>query len=186
MLSVPWTTEFWREDVWVTTTADSCLISYSHALIQGVASWRVIFRNRQTCGYGHLEVVVKIAIFKKALVFLWLRVMIMLYHPMSHTCVKLEKYWGEMTGGITQNVPKLKFVATAAAAMLMSVARNIHQPEMSIMIWYYSTQYKNDHLLLIWKSDMSVLKGKKMRNSTLLSLLTKLSLLLCQQSITER
>ena len=71
--------------------------------------------------------VVKIAIFKKALVFLWLRVMIMLYHPMSHTCVKLEKYWGEMTGGITQNVPKLKFVEQRQLCWCLSPETFINQ-----------------------------------------------------------
>jgi len=45
----------------------------------------------------------------------------------------------------------------------MSVARNIHQPEMSIMILIlmHTAMYKNDHLLLIWKSDSSVGKMKK-------------------------
>ena len=100
-----------------------------------------------------------------------LRVMIMLYHPMSHTCVKLEKYWGEMTGGITQNVPKLKFVATAAAAMLMSVARNIHQPEMSIMIWYYTKM-----TICFWFENL--IWAKKIKWEIQLSLL-------CKQSITE-
>ena len=95
------------------------------------------------------------------------------------THVSSLRNWGEMTGGITQNVPKLKF----SIELLMSVARNIHQPEMSIMILIlmHTAMYKNDHLLLIWKSDSSVGKmKKKMRNSiVLLSLLTKLKFSSC-------
>ena len=95
------------------------------------------------------------------------------------THVSSLRNWGEMTGGITQNVPKLKF----SIELLMSVARNIHQPEMSIMILILM------HILLCTKMTIcfwfenliAVLeKWKKKRNSiVLLSLLTKLKFSSC-------
>ena len=162
MLSVPWTTEFLK---------GRCMSHYycrlvSHQFSSIVTPWyRVLqlkvwfLRNRQTCGYGHLEVV-KIALKEGLCVCCGsLRVMIMLYHPMSHTCVKLEKYWGEMTGGITQNVPKLKFVEQRQLCWCLSPETFINQKWAS---WFDTIQkWPSAFDLKIWYEQKN-----KMRNST--------------------
>ena len=85
--------------------------------------------------------------------------MIMLYHPMSHTCVKLEKYWGEMTGGITQNVPKLKFVEQRQLCWCLSPETFINQKWAS---WFDTIQkWPSAFDLKIWYEQKN-----KMRNST--------------------
>ena len=97
------------------------------------------------------------------------------------THVSSLRNWGEMTGGITQNVPKLKFVEQRQLCWCLSPETFINQKWAS-WFWYWCILLCTKMTICFWFENLIAVleKWKKKRNSiVLLSLLTKLKFSSC-------